>query len=141
LAAGLNDAHYGRTTISIADRDVPDITLNARSPVSLSVEVGFDSPQAERTFRLQFVPLSRPGLKSSQPTLTGELGMVGVTALAPSKFTITLPAFTEYMIGGGSWPRGTTPETYFKEVRCGQGEFIEIKARSTTQLRLKGSIR
>jgi hypothetical protein len=60
LAAGLSREFYGRTTVSIVDRDMRDIALNAHSPLSLSVEVRWDNGQVlEKTFNLQFIAFSR----------------------------------------------------------------------------------
>lgn len=120
LAAGLNEASYGRMTISIVDRDVREIALNARAPLSLSVEVSWDSPQITgKAFVLQFVPFSRAAFYNRDKPSELQPLFLSKRIVVPSRLTVSLPAFTDYVITGGGWPPSPTFETYFKEANCG----------------------
>jgi hypothetical protein len=116
LAVGLNKDFYGRTTISMVDKDLRNITLDAHSPISLAVEIHRDNePMPEQPFLLQFIPSTRVAFES-QPFLWKSM-----TGVVPSKFTVSLLPFTDYYIGGGIVPPGTPgalPGSYIKEVKC-----------------------
>jgi hypothetical protein len=118
LAADLSKQFYGRTTVSIVDRDVRNITLNTHSPINLSVEVRWDNGQLpERPFNLQFIPVSRAMFSPPRDPTVWERTSIVVNV--PSKFTFSLAASTDYLIRGGLLPITAVSETYFKEVNCG----------------------
>jgi hypothetical protein len=102
---------YGRASVSIADRDVHDVKLNAQSPVTLAAEIRMDNTQApERTFRLLFTPLSRVAFES-QPFSSSRMDVV-----IPSQFTVSLLPSTDYMVE--LFSAGGTPDAYLKDVTC-----------------------
>jgi hypothetical protein len=111
IAAGMPSS-YGRTTLSIADSDVHDVRLNARSPVTLSAEIRLDSAQPpQNTYTLYFNPLNRVAFES-QPFLLNRMDVV-----VPSQFTVSLLPSTDYMIRLRI--PGDTSEAYLKDVTCG----------------------
>jgi hypothetical protein len=111
LAAGLNKDFYGRSTISVADKDVRNISLNARSPLSLTVDIRWDRVQLqEETFRLQVSAFSRASFNTGFD--------VSTNVVVPSQITVSLLPFTDYRIGGGFPPPGSVPDSYLKEVNC-----------------------
>jgi hypothetical protein len=103
---------YGRTTVSIVDRDVHDVMLNVQSPVTLAAEIHTDRAQTpEANYRLNFVPLSRVAFES-QPFMGGRKDVV-----VPSQFTVSLLPATDYMVGLGILDGST--DAYLKDVTCG----------------------
>jgi len=105
------DLRYGRATISVVDRDVHDVRLNAQSPVTLTAEIRLDSAQTpEKTYRLHIQPLSRVAYEN-QP-----LAGLYLNVVVPSKFTISLLPSTDYMVQLDT-PGGPS-EVYLKEVTC-----------------------
>jgi hypothetical protein len=110
-------ASYGRAIVSIADRDVHDVMLNAQSPVSLSGEIRLDSAQTPtKTYRLSFTPLSRIAFET-QPLLASVMDVVVPSPLTVSRFMVSLLPSTDYMVRLDT-PGGTS-DAYLKEVTCG----------------------
>jgi hypothetical protein len=102
---------YGRTTVSIVDRDVHDVRLNVQSPVTLTAQIRLDNPQTSpTTYRLDFIPLSRVAFEG-QPFLSKRMDVV-----VPSQFPLSLLPSTDYMIALRSFDGS---DVYLKEVACG----------------------
>jgi hypothetical protein len=114
IAAGLNNDSYGRATVSIVDRDVHDVRLNAQSSVPLTAEIRLDSTQTQvlvEGYVLLFTPLSRVAFES-QPFLWQAMDVA-----IPSQFRVSLLPSTEYRVSLRI--PSSTPDVYLKEVMCG----------------------
>jgi hypothetical protein len=125
IAAGMNKeisrlptrvgiASYGRATVSIVDRDVHDVLLNTKSPVTLNAEIHLDNAQAQvpaQTYRLSFIPLNRVAFET-QPFPYPVMDVVG-----PSRFTVSLLPSTDYLVQLDT--PGRPSDLYLKDVTCG----------------------
>jgi hypothetical protein len=125
LAAGMNKTggggtqtlyvadSYGRTNVSIVDRDVHDVKLNAQSAVALAAEIRLDRGEfpPPEAYRLQFMPLSRVAFES-QPFL-----LQAMDVAVPSRFSVSLLPSTDYRVNLGRFDG--TSDWYLKDVTCG----------------------
>lgn len=105
---------YGHMNISVVDRDVHDVKLNARSEVGLpNAEInwdGTDTPPQSNRYRLSFSPLNRVAFEA-QPFLINPMDVV-----VPSRFSVSLLPFTEYRVNLGRFDGST--DWYLKDVTC-----------------------
>ncbi len=127
LAAGMNNPgpeprttqflftadSYGRTTLSVLDRDVHDLKLSVHSPVSLAAEIRYDGGETppQNTYRLSFTPLNRVAFES-QPFLLNAMDVA-----VPSRFSVSLLPSTDYRINLGRFSGPS--DGYLKDVSCG----------------------
>jgi len=104
---------YGHGIVSVVDRDVRDVKVNAQSSVSLAREIRVDNgttlPQG--TYRLSFTPLNRVAFES-QPFMIAPVDVV-----APSRFTVSLLPYTDYRVNLGRFDGSS--DWYLKDVSCG----------------------
>ncbi|MEO8658320.1 MAG: carboxypeptidase-like regulatory domain-containing protein [Bryobacteraceae bacterium] len=109
LITGTSQTLFGSALLSISNKDIHGIAVDAQIPVTMTGEVDWyprppDSPGKQT---LSFTPVSRALTMYESPHQTA----IDV----PGSFLVELPAMTQYLVS----IHGTPDNTYVKEIQCG----------------------